>query len=303
MNDHDCHHHIPTLDEEKKPFYWAIAIAFIFMILEIVGGLIANSLALISDALHMFADVGALALGLVVISIFNRPSNVKKSYGYQRAEVLGALASGAVLWVLMFFLIYEGVERLMDPPEVKGPIVIIIATIGLIANVIMMKLLHPGENGSLNMHAAYLHVLGDLLGSVGVIASGFIIWKTGWYPIDPLVTFLIAILILYSSGKMMKKALDILMEGVPDGIDFNAVLEDIKAIKQVEEVHDLHIWALSSRKNCLSAHVVSNKDEHQLLAEIHRILGEKYKIQHMTIQIEDHNHFDPKYCYDCQNGS
>lgn len=306
MHDHSHDHSIHLeegLHKEKKAFYSAIVIAFLFMLLEIIGGLIANSLALISDALHMFTDVGALVLGLIVITIFKKPVTAKKTYGYERAEVLGALASGVTLWILMFFLIYEGILRLMNPPEVKGGIVFIIATIGLIANIIMMKLLHPGAEGSLNLRAAYLHVLGDLLGSVGVIISGVIIWFTKWYPIDPIITFLIAILIFRTSGKMMKTAIDILMEGVPSHINAKKIQKDLQKISGVKEVHDLHIWSLSSKKTCLSVHLIAEDSKNTILNEAHSLLQREYKIPHMTIQIEDENHFDPKFCYDCQKNS
>lgn len=163
----------------KKALNAALVIAFIFMIVEVIGGIFANSLALISDALHMFTDVGALVLSLIVLKIAHLPSTPKMSYGYHRAEILGALASALSLWALCGVLIYEAILRLISPPEVKGPIVLIIATIGLAANLMMMRSLHSHKEDNLNIRAAYLHIIGDLLGSVGVIIAGAIIWLTG----------------------------------------------------------------------------------------------------------------------------
>ncbi len=301
MHDHS-HSHLPLtpMHKEKKAFYWALLIAFIFMVLEIVGGFIANSLALISDGLHMFTDVGALFLGILVIKIFNKPPSVKKTYGYQRAEILGALTSAAILWVLMFFLIYEAILRLLTPHEVEGPVVLIIALLGLFANLIMAKLLHPGEKGSLNIKAAYLHVLGDLLGSIGVIISGIIIWTTGWNTIDPIITFFIAILILYSSGKLLLNTINILMEGVPEHIDYKKIKKDLLSIEGVDAIHDLHIWSVSTQKVCLSVHIVSHNSEKNILEKVHELLRTNHQIPHMTIQIENAKDFAPCYCYDCQ---
>lgn len=298
-HNHSHEHHHSDLGKEKKAFYIALFIAFFFMIVEIIGSMFANSLALISDALHLFTDVGALFLGLIVIAIQRRPFSVKKSYGYQRAEVLGALASGVTLWVLMILLVYEGVLRLFHPPEVKGPIVFVIAAIGLIANFSMMKILHPGHDGSLNLKAAYMHLISDLLGSIGVILSGIIIWATDFYPIDPIITFLLAILIFRSSGQMMLQALDILMESTPPGVDPLQIEKDLKAIPGVMEVHDLHVWSLSSKKKALSVHLVVKGSSSHVLREAHHIITKEHGIPHITIQIEDPEHFEKKYCYDC----
>lgn len=301
MHDHDHNHdlHLEDMQKEKKSFYSALIIGFFFLLLELIGGFLANSLALISDALHLFLDVGALFLGIFVIALYKRPPTLKKSYGYQRAEVLGALASGILLWILMIFLIYEGIQRLFQPEPVQGPIVFIIASIGVIANFLMMKLLHPGEKGSMNIKAAYLHVLGDLLGSIGVVISGLVIWLTGFYPIDPIVTFFMATLILYSSGKMILEGVHILMEGVPSKTDIKAIYKDLLQLSGVKEVHDLHVWSISSKIKALSVHLVSNVEETKLLKQAHHLLKEKYHIQHMTIQIEDPEHFEPQFCYDC----
>jgi cobalt-zinc-cadmium efflux system protein len=270
------------------------------MLVEFFGGWIANSLALISDALHLFTDVGAFLLSLIALRIAKWPSTPSMSYGYHRAEILGALASAVSLWALSGVLIYEAIIRLLHPPEVQGAVVFVIATIGLVANVLMMKVLHGSQKHSLNVRAAYLHVIGDLLGSVGVILSGAILWLTGWRPIDPLITILFSCQILYTSGKLIKETVNILMEGAPEGMDIAALEKDLSSLSGVKEVHDLHLWAVSSHRAALSVHIVSTTPPVTLNAA-HKLLEEKYHIHHMTIQVEDPAHFEPKYCYDCQN--
>lgn len=293
---HTCHH-LP--EHHSRAVQIALWIAFLFMIVEFVGGFVANSLALISDALHLFTDVGAFVLSLIAIRIAKWPSTPSMSYGYHRAEILGALASAVSLWVLSGFLIYEAVQRLYHPPEVQGPIVFVIATIGLGANLLMMRTLHHSQKHSLNVRAAYLHVIGDLLGSIGVIVSGAILWLTHWQLIDPLITILFSLQILYSSGKLLKQTTLILMEGAPEGINLDTLQHDLATLPHVTEVHDLHLWSVSSHKTALSAHLVTTSPQHTL-NEAHRLLEEKYDIHHMTIQVEDPAHFNPKYCYDCE---
>jgi cobalt-zinc-cadmium efflux system protein len=284
----------------KKALYTALIIAFVFMIVEVIGGIVANSLALISDALHLFTDVGAFGLGLLVLKIAHLPGTLKMSYGYHRAEILGALASALSLWALCGVLIYQAIMRLIAPPEVQGPIVFFIAAIGLLANIMMMRTLHSSQGDSINVRAAYLHVLGDLLGSIGVILGGAILWVTHWNPIDPIITILFALGILYGSGKIIRETIAILMESTPAHINPAAIQKDLRAIPTVKEVHDLHIWAVSTKKIALSAHLVAGNTQ-AALKEAHRLIEKKYGISHMTIQVEDPAHFDPKYCYDCEN--
>jgi cobalt-zinc-cadmium efflux system protein len=295
---HSCH--FPSDHHHGRAVHIALWIAFLFMLVEFFGGWIANSLALISDALHLFTDVGAFLLSLIALRIAKWPSTPSMSYGYHRAEILGALASAVSLWALSGVLIYEAIIRLLHPPEVQGAVVFVIATIGLVANVLMMKVLHGSQKHSLNVRAAYLHVIGDLLGSVGVILSGAILWLTGWRPIDPLITILFSCQILYTSGKLIKETVNILMEGAPEGMDIAALEKDLSSLSGVKEVHDLHLWAVSSHRAALSVHIVSTTPPVTLNAA-HKLLEEKYHIHHMTIQVEDPAHFEPKYCYDCQN--
>lgn len=275
-------------------------IAFIFMIVEVIGGVVANSLALISDALHMFTDVGALTLSLAVLKITHLPHTPRMSYGYHRAEILGALASALSLWALCGVLIYEAILRLITPPEVKGPIVLVIASVGLLANLMMMRTLHSHQKESLNIRAAYLHIIGDLLGSIGVILAGALIWLTGWNPIDPIISILFALGIIYGSGKIIIQTVVVLMESTPEGIDPSQIEKDLLCIPGVKEVHDLHVWSVSAKKVALSAHLVA-EHTHTALNAAHKLIETKYHISHMTIQVEDPAHFERKYCYDCDN--
>jgi len=291
---HEGHSHHQALHR-------ALWVAVFFMIIEIIGGFVANSLALISDALHLFTDVGALLLGIVVSHIARRPSTPSMSYGYQRAEILGAVVSSVSLWALSGVLIYESIQRFFMPMQVEGPIVFVIASIGLCANLWMMKILHPSQGHSLNIRAAYLHVIGDLLGSIGVILSGVILWTTHWNLIDPIITILFTLTILRSSGKVILETLSILMESTPTHIDPAAVQKILEEIPGVQEVHDLHIWSASLHKVALSVHLVADPKT-DVLGTTHRLLEAKFGIKHMTIQVEDPQQFEPRYCYDCNNG-
>jgi cobalt-zinc-cadmium efflux system protein len=268
------------------------------MVAEVIGGWIANSLALISDALHMFTDVGALLLSLIVARIARVPRTAVMSYGYHRAEILGALASALSLWALSGVLIYEAVKRLIAPEAVRGPIVLVIALIGLGANLLMMKVLHPSQAHSLNVRAAYLHVIGDLLGSIGVILSGALLWLFHWNPIDPLITILFTLGILYSSGKIIKQTVRVLMESAPEGADPLAIQNDLLSLPGVHEVHNLHLWSLSSKRIALSAHISADTPQ-QVLQQAHALVEKKYDIHYMTLQVEDPQSFESKFCYDC----
>ncbi len=295
MQCHDHTHHI-----QGRALKGALGIAILFMLIEVIGGLLANSLALISDALHLFTDVGALLLSLIVIRIAKRPRTRNMSFGYHRAEILGALASALSLWALCGVLIYEAIDRLIAPEEVQGPLVFIIASIGLIANFSMMRVLHPAQSGSLNMRSAYLHVIGDLLGSLGVILSGIILWATHWNPIDPIITILFSSAILYSSGKIIKQTIGILMESSPEGVDIGAIEQDLASIPGVKQVHSLHVWSVSSHRIALSVHLVAENTP-QALDDAHRLIENNHHIHHMTIQVEDPASFQSRFCYDCEN--
>lgn len=274
-----------------------IAILF-FMVVEFIGGFLANSLALMSDAAHMLTDSMALTLSLLAFWIAQRPSTSQMSFGYHRAEILGALISGLLIWFLTAILVYEAILRFKSPPEVKGGLVFVIATMGLIVNLIAAWILRSVHSGSLNLKAAYLHVLGDLLGSLGAIVAGLVIWLTAWTLIDPLVTLLIAGLLLYGSWKIVTQAVGVLMESTPRDIDPNEVRQLLEEVESVQEVHDLHIWSVSSGFLALSVHLVSTNQE-DALAKANQALDKRYGIHHTTIQVEHPEKFQSDRCYDC----
>lgn len=282
-------------EHSQRALRRSLWIAFTFMLIEVLGAYFANSLALLSDAMHLFTDVGALSLGLAVSYMAKWPSTPKMSFGYHRAEVIGALASGVSLWALSGVLVYESIHRLFTPQTVEGPIVFVVAVVGLFANILMLRLLHSHQSHNLNLKAAYLHVVGDLLGSIGVILSGALIWLTKWNPFDSIITILFTLSILYSSGKVIREALNILMQSAPKGVDPEAVLKTLQNIPGVKGVHDLHIWSISSRTVALSVHLVTDSD---VMADVHKILEKTHGIRHMTIQMENPS---SKYCSDFKN--
>jgi cobalt-zinc-cadmium efflux system protein len=281
-----------------KLIWRAIFITLIFMFIELVGGWLSNSLALVSDAAHMLTDIGAMLLSLFAIWFARRPTTLTMSFGYHRAEILGALFSVMLIWMVSGVLIFEALVRLQSPPEVQGPIVLVVATIGLGANLLSMKMLHGAKADNINIRAAYLHLLSDSLGSIGAILAGLILWLTNWHPIDPLITILFAILMLVSSWGLLKETLAVLMESTPTHVDPKQVTIDLHALVGVEESHDLHIWSVSSGKLALSVHLISRETE-ILLERAHTVLRDKYGITHTTIQIEHPDRFQSERCYDC----
>lgn len=276
----------------------AIIITALFMVIELVGGWYANSLALLTDGAHMLTDIAAMVFSLFAIWVSRKPVTAMMSYGYHRAEILGALASGLAIWLLSGGLVYEAVLRLQSPPEVQGPIVFVVAAIGLVANLLSMKMLHGSMHDNMNVRAAYLHMLTDAMGSVGAVIAGIVLWLTGWRPIDPIITILAAILMLYSSWELVKEAVGILMESTPTGVNPDKIKTDLQAIPGVGEVHDLHIWTVSTGRLAMSVHLVA-EDATQTLKLAHEVLSQHFGIIHTTIQIEHPKDFASDRCYDC----
>jgi cobalt-zinc-cadmium efflux system protein len=290
---HSHKHHAPSA------ILRAMGITLLFMFIEAAGGWFANSLALLSDAAHMLTDVGAMSLSLFAIWVSRRPSNNKMTFGYHRAEILGALASGLIIWLLAGMLVYEAILRLQNPQDVQGSVVFVVATIGLVANLVCMRMLHGAQHSNMNAKAAYLHMLSDALGSVGAIIAGVILYFTHWRPIDPIVTIFFSLLMLVSSWQLVKEAVGILMESTPESINSDDVKIDLQKLATVREAHDLHIWTVSSGRLALSVHLISDGTAHEVLTAATAMLEEKYKIIHTTIQIEHPESFQSRRCYDC----
>ena len=268
----------------------ALGITMTFFVVELVGGIITNSLALLTDAWHMLNDVFALVFSLVATWIAQRPITMKKTYGYYRAEILAALLQGIFLWSIVFFIFYEAIQRIQQPTEVMSLNMLIIAVSGLIANGLSAATLSKSKDDSLNVKGAFLHAVADILGSVGAISAGVIMYFTGWYQVDPLISMMIGALIFYSSGKLIRDSVNVLLEGVPSHIDMTALEHRILELEEVESVHDLHVWSIAPTKMCcMSGHVVVKEetDRKALIQTLIHILKEEFEIDHTTIQLED----------------
>ncbi len=285
------HHHFDgNRDGNKKGLTIALIITAGIMVLEFVGGLVTNSLALLSDSGHMLSDASALALSLVAFWFAARPASPNKTYGYYRFEILAALFNGVTLFVIAGFIMWEAYQRFSAPPEVSSLSMLLIASVGLIANLLSaFALMRKGDvKNNLNLRSAYLHVLGDALGSVGAIVAGIVMLAFGWYIADPIISVLVSLLILRSAWSVIKHTVHILMEGTPATIDQGAVKSALIGIPGVLDVHDLHIWTITSGMDSLSCHLLVEDQANQqtILQQAIRTIEEKFKIQHATIQIE-----------------
>ncbi len=266
---------------------WVLAITAVFMVAELVGGLLSGSLALLADAGHMFTDVAALALSVFAIRLARRPATTKRTFGYVRLEILAALVNGASLLVIAGLILVEAWERLRIPVAVDGGLMLAVATLGLVVNIVGATMLHGHAHENLNVRGAYLHVLGDLLGSVGAIAAGIVIVTTGWIAADPIASMLIALLSLWGAWGLVREAADILLESAPAHVDMDAILADLAAIEGLDEVHDVHVWTLTSGFVALSAHgVIDDPRQHTRILENIRERMKAHGIEHVTFQIE-----------------
>ncbi|HSP99631.1 MAG TPA: cation diffusion facilitator family transporter [Candidatus Dormibacteraeota bacterium] len=274
--------------QDRRALRWALALTAAFCVVEFVGGWLSNSLALLSDAVHMLTDVGALALGLFALWVAGRPATDSKTFGYHRAEILAALANGVVLGLAVLFILSEAWERLHDPHPVKTGGMMIVAAIGLVVNVVCARLLVPGEAGSLNRRAAFLHVISDLFGSLGALIAGAVILVTGWPGADAVAAALISLLILFSAWQLVRESLDVLMEAVPSHIDLEQLRDAMAAVPGACRVHDLHVWTLTTGRYALAAHVVvdADADGEAVLETLRSLLADRFAVHHVTIQLE-----------------
>ncbi|MEW5926063.1 MAG: cation diffusion facilitator family transporter [Gemmatimonadota bacterium] len=282
--------------ENRKRLAITLGLVTVYMVAEVVGGLLTNSLALLADAGHMLSDAAALALSLFALWIAQKPATPKHTYGYYRTEILAALANGATLVAVSIYIFIEAYERIGEPPEVQGALMMGIALGGLAINLIGLWILNAGKAESLNVRGAWLHVLTDALGSVGAIAAGGLIWAFGWNWADPVASVLIGVLVLYSSWALLKETVAVLMEGAPGHIDVDQVSEAIKQVPGVQAVHDLHVWTITSGMVAMSGHVVVD-DGHfgqAILKEIRKPLHDRFGIDHSTIQLEHGDFEEPR---------
>ncbi|WP_018759132.1 cation diffusion facilitator family transporter [Paenibacillus terrigena] len=291
---HHHHGHGHSYDHgregNKKGLIIALSITAGIMLLEFFGGLITNSLALLSDSGHMLSDTNSLILTLVAIWFATRPASPNKTYGYYRFEILAALFNGVTLFAIAGFITWEAIQRFNNPPEVASGSMMLIASVGLLANLISAwALMRKGDvKNNVNLRSAYLHIIGDALGSVGAILAGIVMWIFGWYIADPIISVVVALLILRSAWGVIKHTVHILMEGTPITVNQYEVKEALERIEGVIDVHDLHIWTITSNLDSLTCHMLieDDQDGQRILQDAIHLIEEKFKIQHTTIQIE-----------------
>jgi len=282
-----CVHRAPLRAESRRRLALALGITAAVMVAEALGGWFAGSLALLADAGHMLADTAALGLALFVARVAQRPATPERSFGLLRLEILAALVNGALLIAIAIGIGIEAWQRLRTPPPVDGPLLLGVAGVGLVANLITLRILHDGHEHSLNQRGAYLHVLGDLLGSVGALAAGVLVVTTGWILADPLISVLITLLVLGSAWRLIKESTDILMEATPDHIALGDVHDRIASVPGVDSVHDLHVWTVTSGVVAMSGHlVVRNPTDNQPVLEAVQDRMLALGITHVTVQME-----------------
>ena len=284
---HDHSHAVVTEGNSKK-LTFALILTSTFLVVEVIAGFMTQSLALLSDAAHMFTDAAALAIALVAIRIGKLPADSKRTFGYQRFEILAALFNASMLFVVAIYILYEAYQRFSQPPEIQSMGMMIVAVLGLIINLISMKILFSSSQESLNVKGAYLEVLSDALGSVGVIIGAAIIYFTGWMWVDTLIAVLIGFWVLPRSWILLKQSINILLEGVPEEIDIEALRNDLLNLKDVESIHQLKVWAITSKNVHLTVHLFApHANRKELYREALEMLTHEHGITEMTLQIED----------------
>ncbi len=285
---HNGHSHAHNANKRALTISFFLIAGFMFV--EFIGGYLTNSLALLSDAGHMLSDAVALGLSLSALIFGARAATPSKTYGYKRFEILAALLNGVVLILISIFIFKEAIERLSAPPQVIGKGMMIISVIGLIINIIVAWILHSqgSTEENLNVRSAFLHVIGDLLGSVGAIIAAILIMSFNWYIADPIASMIVSVLVLYSGWNVLKESVNILMEAKPSNIDSDKVISTLQSVDGVEGVHDLHIWMITSEFSSMTVHlkVNSNADRDFILEESKRLINKEFGLKHVTIQIE-----------------
>lgn len=280
-------HAIPTTKNEK--YLWiALSLSTIFLVVEFIGSIVTGSLALLSDAAHMLTDVSALMVSLASIYIAKRASDYKRTFGYHRFEILAAAFNAILLFIVAIYIFYEAYQRLQSPAQLQSTGMLVISFFGLCINLLSMKLLTAGKNNSLNIKSAYLEVWSDALGSIGVIIAALLIRWTGWMWIDSVIAAAIGVWVLPRTWILLKETINILLEGVPEGVDVNELKKTLCQIKGIISIHELHVWAITSGKISLTAHLVIEKIEESgmILSSAKQLLAERFEITHMTLQCE-----------------
>ncbi len=274
----------------KRGLLIALTITLVMMVAEIIGGILSNSLALLSDAGHMFTDTLALALSFFAMKFAELPATDRKTFGFYRLEILAALINGTVLILISLYIMYEAYLRMAHPPEVQGKLMLVVAIIGLMVNIVGALVLVKHHETSLNIRGAFLHIIGDAVSSVGVIIGGIVIAYTGWYLIDPILSMLIALGIIAGAVGLVSESVSVLLESAPSHLNMETLAAEIGKVKGVQEAYHIHAWTITSGVYALSAHVVIDdqmvSDSRVVLDSIRTLLADRFKIQHSTIQLE-----------------
>ena len=289
------HNHFNENTKEKS-LITALILTLIVLVVEVIGGYLTESLALISDAAHMLTDTAALAIALFAIKIGKQPADMIRTFGYFRFEILAAAFNAILLFFVAIYILYEAYQRLNHPPEIYSMGMLMVAILGLCVNLVSIKLLSFGTESSLNLKSAYLEVWSDALSSLGVIIGSLLIYTTGWVWIDSLIAILIGLWVLPRTWILIKECINVLLEGVPAHIDLNQLRSAMLGIDGVLDLHELHVWSITSDKISLTAHVVldAKMNSHEVLSAVRQVLFERYHISHTTLQQEDKTCLDSK---------
>ena len=293
---HDHSHEVSAAS--KKVLLLALIITGIFMLVELIGGLLSGSLALIADAGHMLTDTGALLMAFAAVLWSSKAADSQHTYGYGRLQVLAAFTNGIILIVLTIWILIEAIGRFQNPQPIESLTMFIVAVIGLVVNIIVFRLLHGSSDENINIRGAMLHVLGDLLGSVGAILAAMLIYWRGWLWADPLLSILVSLLILRSAWQLIKDSSHILLEGKPPKIDVNQVKQQLKAVEGVIDVRHIHAWSINEQSVIMTLHALidGKQEQSEILDAINARLYDEFGVEHSTIQLE------PKQCQapDCE---
>jgi cobalt-zinc-cadmium efflux system protein len=285
---HGHHGHDHVRDADPAALRKVLALTVSFLVVEVAGGLITGSLALLSDAAHMFTDTAALAIALAAASIAERPADSRRTFGYQRFEILAATVNAVLLFGVAAYILHEGYRRLVEPPEIQSLGVLAIAALGLGVNLVAMRILSAGQAQSVNLRGAYLEVWSDAFASVGVLVGALILWLTGWSWVDTAVAAGIGLWVLPRAWSLLKETINVLLEGVPEGLELDEVAAAVASTPGVADIHDLHIWALTSNAPSLSAHLVvrAGADTDAVRIAVADTLAHRFRIHHVTLQTE-----------------
>ncbi|MEW6421940.1 MAG: cation diffusion facilitator family transporter [Deinococcota bacterium] len=287
MSEHGHSHgaHSHGANANARQLRLALVLTGAFLVVEVVYGFLSGSLALLSDAGHMLTDVAALALSLLALRLGQRPADRNRTFGYRRTEILAAALNAGALFAIGIYILVEAYGRLREPVAVQTTPMLVVAVLGLLVNLLSARILAGGAEGSLNVRSAYLEVLGDLLGSVAVIVGALVIRLTGLTWVDPVLGAGIGLWVLPRAWSLLRSSVNVLLEGVPEGLDLDALRADLRALPGVQEVHDLHVWSVTSGEHHLTAHLVSAETPADLLPQVHEV-AERYGIEHVTVQVE-----------------